>query len=545
MTIAGILLAAGSATRMGRNKLLLPLDGEPLVRRAARRAVEAGLEPLIVVVGHEADRVREALVGIPCRVVVNPEWSRGQSASLSAGVAAVPPEAEAAVVLLADMPFVDADSIRAVVARWRETGAPLVSSRYGEVPAPPTLYAPALLAELRGGEGEGRGREVVRRNRTHAAWVDRPAGALADVDVPEDLERARSAAETGKRGATDDASVLEHAVAWFEGGLGVAVATVIRTWGSSLRPAGSQLGVNEAGSFTGSVSGGCVESAVVQEAQGAIRDGKPRRLRYGVTDEQAWSVGLPCGGTVEVLLTRVDRAGRDVLGALLEDVRARRTAVLATRVADGEERLLRPDEADADADPDLLAQAREAVLRDQSRLVETREGEVFLRVHAPPVRLVLVGAVHIAQALAPMARLAGLDVVLVDPRQAFATAGRFPGVEIEPGWPPEALARIGLDRRTALVTLSHDPKIDDAALEVALRSGCFHVGALGSRRSHAARCERLRAEGFSETDLARIHGPVGLDVGAVSPGEIAVSILAEVVARLRWRTTKPVLITGP
>src|SRR5512137_2464873 len=139
MAIAGILLAAGSATRMGRNKLLLELAGEPLARRAARRALEAGLAPLLVVLGHEAELVREALSGLPCRFVQNQDWSQGQSTSLSAGAAAVPPDAEAAVVLLADMPFVDGTAIRAVVARWRETGAPLVACRYGDVPAPPTL----------------------------------------------------------------------------------------------------------------------------------------------------------------------------------------------------------------------------------------------------------------------------------------------------------------------------------------------------------------------------------------------------------------------
>jgi len=144
-----------------------------------------------------------------------------------------------------------------------------------------------------------------------------------------------------------------------------------------------------------------------------------------------------------------------------------------------------------------------------------------------------VGAVHIAQALAPMARLAGLDVFVVDPRRAFATPGRFPGVKLETDWPAPALARIGLDRRTAVVTLSHDPKIDDPALAAALRSEAFHVGALGSRKTQAARRERMRGEGFAEADVARIHGPVGLAIGAVSPGEIAVSILAEVVARMR------------
>ena len=304
MAIAGILLAAGSATRMGQNKLLVEVGGEPLVRRAARTALEAGLDPLLVVVGHEAENVREALAGLPCRFVVNLDWRQGQNTSVSAGAAAVPPDAEAAMVLLADMPLVDAGAVRAVVSRWRETGAPLVSCRYGEVPAPPTLYCRPLLAELQGGEGEGRGREVVRRHRESAAWVERPAAALADVDVPEDLESVRAAVEAARVG-TGDAAVLEQAAAWFDAGLGVAIATVTSTWGSALRPAGSQLAVNGKGAFVGSVSGGCVESAVIQEALAVIADGKPRRLRYGVTHERAWEVGLPCGGNIEIHVERV------------------------------------------------------------------------------------------------------------------------------------------------------------------------------------------------------------------------------------------------
>jgi len=199
MAIAGILLAAGSATRMGKNKLLLEIDGEPLLRRAARRALDGGLAPLLVVLGHDADRAREALAGLPCRTVANPAWALGQSTSLSAGVSALPPEAAAAVVLLADMPFVEPEMIRAVVARQGETGAPLVAARYGGTTAPPILYARSLFPELVGGEGEGRGREVVRRHRESAAYVDFPAAALADVDVPEDLERAR-AASRGEEG---------------------------------------------------------------------------------------------------------------------------------------------------------------------------------------------------------------------------------------------------------------------------------------------------------------------------------------------------------
>ena len=306
MATAGILLAAGSATRMGRNKLLLELEGEPLVRRAARRALGAGLRPLIVVVGHEKARVAEALAGLPCHLVDNPDWRRGQSTSLSAGAAAVPPGADAAVVLLADMPFVDEAAIRAVVARYRETGAPVVSARYGEVTAPPTLYAPALLGEVQGGEGEGRGREVVRRHRERAAWVELPPSALADVDLPEDLERARAKARYEEdRDMADDAEVLEQAAAWGEAGLGVALATVTSTWGSALRPAGSQLAVNETGAFSGSVSGGCIEATVVQEALEVIRDGRPRRLAYGVSNEKAWELGMACGGRIEVYVERI------------------------------------------------------------------------------------------------------------------------------------------------------------------------------------------------------------------------------------------------
>ena len=191
MAIAGILLAAGEASRMGRNKLLLELDGETLLHRAARRALEAGLEPVLVVLGHDAERARQALRGLACTAVVNPAWPGGMNTSLSAGVEALPAEAEGAVVLLADMPFVDAVMIRSVVERWKETGAPVVTARYGVATAPPTLYARELFGELTGGTGDGRGRAVVRAQGERARWVDWPAAELADLDAPGDLEQAR------------------------------------------------------------------------------------------------------------------------------------------------------------------------------------------------------------------------------------------------------------------------------------------------------------------------------------------------------------------
>jgi molybdenum cofactor cytidylyltransferase len=185
--VAGIVLAAGHSTRMGENKLLLQVDGESLVRHAARAALEGGLEPVLVVLGHQAGRVGAELAGLPCSAVVNPRHARGMNTSLDAGVAALPADAAAAVVLLADMPLVTAAMVRVLVEHHRATGAALVASRYGGSPAPPVLYGRPLLEALRGGEGDGRGREVVRRHQREAAWVDWPADRLADVDEPADL----------------------------------------------------------------------------------------------------------------------------------------------------------------------------------------------------------------------------------------------------------------------------------------------------------------------------------------------------------------------
>lgn len=223
-----------------------------------------------------------------------------------------------------------------------------------------------------------------------------------------------------------------------------------------------------------------------------------------------------------------------LLAALRADLAAKRPVVLATDLATGGALLVHPWDGPAgEADPALLAAARAAAQDDQSRAWDGPGGRLFLRVYNPPVRVIVVGAVHIAQALAPMVRLAGYDVVVVDPRRAFATEARFPGIPLSTDWPDEALARLGLDQRTAVVTMTHDPKIDDPALVAALRSEAFYVGALGSKKTQAARRERLAALGFDEAAQARVHGPVGLPLGAVSTAEIAVSILSEVVACLR------------
>ncbi|PPD14618.1 MAG: XdhC/CoxF family protein [Methylobacterium sp.] len=217
-----------------------------------------------------------------------------------------------------------------------------------------------------------------------------------------------------------------------------------------------------------------------------------------------------------------------LLSALNARIANREATVLVTEMATGATRLVTPEQVMQDPLGEVLA---EAFRTGKSGLVE--EGRAFLNVHLPPVKLIVTGAVHISQALAEMARLAGLDCTIIDPRTAFATPERFPNVTLLAEWPDQAFLRVKPDRFTAFVALTHDPKIDDPGLVAALRAQCFYIGALGSRKTHAKRVERLQSQGFSEAEIARIHAPIGLDIGAVSPPEIAVSILGEIIATMR------------
>jgi xanthine dehydrogenase accessory factor len=220
----------------------------------------------------------------------------------------------------------------------------------------------------------------------------------------------------------------------------------------------------------------------------------------------------------------------DVLTSLNAERMARRAAVVVTDIASGAQRLVKL----ADVARDPLKDALEKRLRSgKSGVEEMPHGRFFLTVHVPSTRLVITGAVHISQALAPIAQIVGYDVTIVDPRTAFASIERFPDVKVIAEWPDKALPPLGIDRYTAFVALTHDPKIDDPALTHALARDCFYIGALGSKKTHARRVERLKAQGLSDDDIARIHAPIGLDIGAVSPAEIAVSIMAEITARLR------------
>ncbi len=328
--------------------------------------------------------------------------------------------------------------------------------------------------------------------------------------------------------------VLRQALEWRAAGKGVGLATVVATWGSSPRPVGSQLAVDDSGAMVGSVSGGCVEGAVVEEALKAIADRKPRLLDFGVTNEQAWEVGLACGGKLQVYVERVGRAKSAILERLVADRAAGRPAALATDLGTGAQCVVHPDRTmgDLELSPSLTAAARQALKDDRSGVIEADARRVFLLAVNPPLRLVVIGAVHIAQALAPMAALAGYGVTVIDPRRSFATDARFPGVTLIAEWPEDAMPGLGIDSRTAIVTLTHDPKVDDPALQAALRSPAFYIGCLGSKKTHAGRLARLAEAGFKDADFARLHGPVGLAIGAKTPAEIALSILAEMTAVL-------------
>jgi xanthine dehydrogenase accessory factor len=339
--------------------------------------------------------------------------------------------------------------------------------------------------------------------------LEEPSVALAEWQ-----EKARS--------VHDLDGVLAQAAEWLERGEQVGLATVVRTWGSSPRPVGSKLAVAGTGHFIGSVSGGCIEGAVITEAlEVAAGREKPHVLAFGVSDETAWNVGLACGGKVEVYV----EAASTTRIRELRDARARKQPFAMLVPLDGREHQLVTTADD---------HVTRALQTDEAFVVDTAEGAVLVEPHNPPSRLIIVGAVHVASPLAQMARLAGFAITIVDPRRAWATPERFPGDTLVNEWPDVAMETLAIDTRTAVVALTHDPKIDDPGLVAALKSPAFYIGCLGSKKTHAARRERLGAQ-FDEKTLDRLHGPVGLDIGAKSPAEIAVSILAEVIAALRGR----------
>ena len=337
--------------------------------------------------------------------------------------------------------------------------------------------------------------------------------------------------------------IVKQAASWQAAGQKVAFATVVKTWGSSPRPVGSQLVINDDRKFAGSVSGGCIEGAVVGEAAKVIGGEPPKTLKFNVTDGEAMNIGLTCGGSVSVYISALNPGG--ILPELNIQLLKRTPLSTVTKLSTGQRNLITGDQVSGPLTlPDtLVTAARDAFTNRTCTTLHDDGGdgdgeEYFIHSYPPAPRIFIVGAGHISQALVPMASTAGFDVTVIDPRTAFITTERFPETELAPVWPDEFLRDNKPDSSTAVVTLVHDPKIDDPALEIAIRSDAFYVGALGSRGTHSKRVERFTTNNYSADELARIKAPIGLDLGGRKPAEIAVSILAEIIQVWTGRSDK-------
>ena len=325
--------------------------------------------------------------------------------------------------------------------------------------------------------------------------------------------------------------VLESLERWAQAGTRVATATVVATERSAPREPGAVLAVDADGNVVGSVTGGCVEPAVYGEAREVLAGEGPRLRTYGIADEEAFEVGLPCGGTVHIFVDALDPA---LVAPLAEAVREERPIALETRISGegiGAKRLVGPEDDGPAAE--LLARA-------ETGIVETPEGQVFVSSFAPRPNMYVFGAVDHAAALASIGRFLGFRVTVCDARARFVTRERFPDVdELVVEWPDRFLANAPVDERTAICILTHDHKFDIPALKVALETRAGYIGAMGSRRTNADRAERLRAEGVTDEEMARIHAPIGLRIGSRSPQEVAVAIAAEIVQVMRAPKPKP------
>ncbi len=347
--------------------------------------------------------------------------------------------------------------------------------------------------------------------------------------------------------------ILPDTEKWMAEQRSIAIATVVQTWGSAPRSVGSKMALTLDGKLSGSVSGGCVESAVIEAGLEVIESDTPQLLHFGVADETAWEVGLACGGTIEVFVEQLTPL---VLAFWRDAAEKEMAAVVATVIRGdsnwlGKKMLL--NELGVALGDDLsfaLSTMKQALASGQSKrqsysrevlpphsLGPSAQIELFVEAYSPAPQLVCIGGGHITIALTQLAKIIGYRTIVIDPRAAFANAERFPHVDqLIAKWPNEALQQLTLSRSTAIAALTHDPKIDDKALIAALQSHAFYVGALGSKKTHTQRVERLKQAGLSDETLARIHAPIGLDIGAHTPEEIALAVLAEIVGARNKRT---------
>jgi xanthine dehydrogenase accessory factor len=340
-------------------------------------------------------------------------------------------------------------------------------------------------------------------------------------------------------------SMIEIVDGWLGERYQIALATVVKTWGSSPRGVGAMMIIRESGEFVGSVSGGCVEGAVIEEAFKVIKYKQPSLMHFGVANETAWEVGLACGGEIDIYLEPLSTDHAELYHMMKTTLGDQKSFILARVIRGASDKVgqyfFRSETSETlhrmdNSLLELVSKESDSFLKEGgSHLKEFRLDhepiEIFFAYHGPSPKLIIVGGVHIAVSLAKLAKIVGYRVIIVDPRTAFSSEERFPEVDgLVHEWPDRALLEIGMDRSTAIAVLTHDPKFDDPALQVALPSGAFYVGALGSRTTQEKRRQRLRDSGLSEEHLERLRGPIGLNLGGHSPEEIALSIMAEVVA---------------
>lgn len=336
--------------------------------------------------------------------------------------------------------------------------------------------------------------------------------------------------------------ILADVEKWIDTGEIIALATVIQTWGSAPRKVGSHMAFTISGEITGSVSGGCVENAVIEAGYEVLKTNQPKLLHFGVADETAWEVGLACGGSIDIFVNTLNSENFQHIKSIYQN---ESPAIQVTVIAGsdkflGKEIIITEDKQAFGSignewDKKVLNLVMESLSQNTSRRVDLNEDiQVFVSLIQPSPTLVIIGGVHIAKALVSLAKTLGYQTILIDPRKAWGNAERFPNVDmIIQSWIDEAFEKINLNSSTAIAVLTHDPKIDDPAIKIALNSSAFYVGALGSKTTNAKRNQRLLSDGVSESQINKIHAPIGLDIGAQNPEEIALAIMSEVVKSFR------------
>ena len=317
----------------------------------------------------------------------------------------------------------------------------------------------------------------------------------------------------------NEKEIYSKILQWLNNKKEVAIANVIETWGSSPRPVGSIMAVNSDHEIIGSVSGGCVESFVFGKALEVIKHNKVETLEFGVTNSKAWEVGLTCGGKIKVFLEKISHKNLDFIKKINDTYTKNEIMVIATRLNDGKRDIF-------DITSENKFKINFNTVKSGIKLYEDQEW--FLKVFQNSVKIIIIGAVHIAEPLINLANCLTYEVCLIDPRSTF-NEKKFNSIKIFKEWPDEALKKIIINKNTAIVTLTHDPKLDDPALEYSIKTNAFYIGCLGSKKTHNSRILRLKRKGISEQKIKKLNGPIGISIGAKTPTEIAISIISQII----------------